>query len=72
MKELIDKFPNGQELFEISASFNKIVHCVYGGMNLYEAVSFFAQQNLEQQEMIVRLIEGTPVPIQPIIYTTED
>lgn len=70
MKELIDKFPNGQKLFETSSSFNKIVHCVYRGMNLYEAVSFFAQQNLEQQEMMKKLIER--MPMQPIIYTTED
>lgn len=41
-------------------------------MSLYEAISFFAQQNLEQHEMIVRLIERTSVPMQPIIYTTED
>lgn len=70
MKDLIDKFPNGQELFERSAAFNKIINCVYRGMSLYEAVSFFAQINLEQQEMIVRLIER--MPMQPIIYTTED
>lgn len=70
MKDLIDKFPNGQELFETSPAFNKIVHCVYRGMSLYEAISFFAQQNLEQQEMIEKLIKMSPM--QPIIYTTED
>lgn len=66
MQELINKFPNGQELFETSTAFNKIVHCVYRGMSLYGAVSFFAQQNLEQQEMIYELIKTVP------IYTTED
>lgn len=70
MQELIDKFPNGRELFETSVAFNKIVHCVYRGMSLYEAVSFLAQGNLEQYKLIIDLIEKSP--IRPIIYTTED
>lgn len=70
MKELIDKFPNGQKLFETSAAFNKIVHCVYRGMSLYEAISFLTQQNLEQQEIMEELIER--MPMRPITYTTED
>lgn len=70
MKELIDKFPNGKKLYEESPVFNRIVHCIYHGMSLHEALSIFAKQNLEQQKAIRNLIDK--MPMQPIIIQRDD
>lgn len=70
MKKLIDRFPNGKELYEESPVFNRLVHCIYHGMSLYEALSIFAEQNLEQQKAIRNLIDK--IPTQPIIIQRDD
>lgn len=71
MRELIDKFPNWKELYEESAVFNKLLHCMYHqDMSLYEAISIFAEQNLEHQKVIRNLIDK--MPIQPIMTQRDD
>lgn len=70
MKELIDKFPNGQELYNTNAMFNKLVKHIYHGMSLYEAVSILAEQNEKQQEIMKNLINL--MPIQPIMYSPDE
>lgn len=69
MKELIDKFPNGQELYDNNATFNFIIHHINHGMSLYEAVSIFAEQNEKQQEIMKYLI--MKMPMQPVILKEE-
>ena len=67
MKELLDKFSNGQELYDTNAVFNKIVHFIaFQDMSLYQAISIFAEQNEKQQTFIKELIERSP--IQPVIF----
>lgn len=69
MKELIDKFPNGQELYNTNAVFNKLIQCINNGMSLHEAVSILAKQNNNQQKLMEDLIMKSPV--SPIIYTPD-
>ena len=70
MQELINKFPNGQELYNTNAVFNKIVNYIaLERMSLYEAISNFAEQNEKQQIFIKELIEK--MPMQPIILKEE-
>lgn len=63
MNELINKFPNGQELFETNVTFNKIVHAIHEGLSLYDAISVFAEQNKKQWDTINEIIEK--LPMQP-------
>ncbi len=70
MKDLINKFPNGQELYNESAVFNRLINCIYRGMSLHEALSIFAEQSLEQQKTIENLIER--IPMQPIMFQRDD
>lgn len=65
MKELIDKFPEGQKLYETSNSFNKLVKCISQGMSLYEAFSILAQKELETQEIVKKLLET--IPMHPFV-----
>ena len=69
MQELINKFPNGQELYNTNSTFNFIIHHINNGMSLYEAISNFAEQNEKQQIFIKELIEK--MPMQPIILKEE-
>lgn len=70
MKDLIDKFPNGQELYNTNAVFNRLVNHIHRGMSLYEAISIFAEQNDKQYEQIKKLINV--LPIHPIMYNPEN
>ena len=70
MIELIDRFPNGQELYNTNAVFNRLVNCIHQGMNLYQAISIFAEQNEDLHNLVKELIEK--MPIQPIIVTEEE
>lgn len=70
MKELIDKFPNGQELYNTNAVFNRLVNHIHRGMSLYEAISIFAEQNQEQQKIMENLVRK--MPMQPIMYNPDE
>lgn len=69
MNDLINKFPNGQELYNTNAIFNSIVKSIYQGLDLYSAISIFAEINETQQEVIKDLLEK--MPIQPIMFKEE-
>lgn len=69
MKELINKFPNGQEFYNTNSTFNFIIHHINHGMSLYEAISIFAEINEKQQRLIEELI--MKMPMQPIILKEE-
>lgn len=70
MKELIDKFPNGQELYNTNAVFNRLVNNIHRGMSLYEAISIFAEQNENQQKVMQDLIMKVAMP--PVMYTPDE
>jgi len=70
MKELIDKFPNGQELYNTNAIFNSVVNSIYKGLDLYSAISIIAEINVKQQKIIEELV--MKMPMQPIIYTPNE
>lgn len=69
MNDLINKFPNGQELYNTNTTFNFIIHHISHGMSLYEAIAIFAEQNQEQQKMMEDMIRT--MPMQPIVFKEE-
>lgn len=69
MNDLINKFPNGQELYNTNSTFNFIIHHINNGMSLYEAISILVKINNNQQEVIEDLINIAPM--QPIILKEE-
>lgn len=60
MNDLINKFPNGQELYNTNTVFYNIVNSIYRGLDLYSAISIFAEQNTKQQEIVKDLIKLMP------------
>ena len=69
MNDLINKFPNGQELYNTNSTFNYLVNSIYRGASLYEAISILAKINNNQQEVIEDLIKITSM--RPIIFKEE-
>ena len=69
MNDLINKFPNGQELYNTNVVFSSIVNSIYQGLDIYSAISIFAEINGKQQNIMRDLIEK--MPMQPILLKEE-
>lgn len=62
MEELLSKFPNGKELYQESALFNKLIHHIFNrGISLEEALVVAIQENQNQQNLIKNLIDKLPL-----------
>jgi hypothetical protein len=66
MNELINIFPNGQELYNTNANFNSILNYIYQGLDLYSAISIFAEENENMHKLVKELIDN--MPMQPIMF----
>jgi len=69
MNDLINKFPNGQELYNNNATFNYLVNSIYRGASLYEAISVLVEINISQQKMMEEMY--MKMPVSPIIFKEE-
>jgi len=60
MMELIEKFPNGKELYNENAIFNNFIHCINNGMPIETAFVELIKIINSQQEQMKVLVKNQP------------
>jgi len=60
MQDLIDRFPNGKELYNENAIFNNLIHCIQNGMPIETAFVELIKVIDSQQKQMYKLIENQP------------
>lgn len=57
MKEILDKFENGQERYNIDPQFNVIMCALFSGMSEYKVIDILLKKNKELNEILSQFIQ---------------